>query len=68
MTKFVENYLKFPEAYQFIDAKIGFSVSNQSDFDKVFDKLNDTDLSMEVIQFMDSQVGATQKIFQKVFR
>jgi 3-deoxy-D-manno-octulosonic-acid transferase len=64
---FGSNYSKFPEAYQFIDAEIGFSVCNQTEFEKTFDKLNKIDLSDKVNQFMMSQVGAAEKIISEIF-
>ena len=64
---FGANHSKFPEAYQFINAGIGFSVNSKAEFDFTFDKLINDNLSDKVNSFMISQVGATHKIISKIF-
>jgi len=63
---FGSNYSKFPEAYQFIEAKIGFSISNAKEFEYLFKQLIDTSYSDKVLRFMKSQEGATQKVIDKI--
>lgn len=64
---FGNKYTKFPEAYQFLESKIGFSVNNSMDFREAYHDLLNTDKSETVTQFMKSQEGATNKIISCVF-
>lgn len=64
---FGNKYSKFPEAYQFIDAKIGFSVKNSVEFKEIYSKLLSGNISEEVTHFMTSQKGATTKIVSHIF-
>lgn len=64
---FGDNYSKFPEAFQFIEAKIGHSVSNSKEFELIFNGLLKRNEKSKVLTFMSSQVGATAKIIETVF-
>lgn len=64
---FGNKYSKFPEAYQFIDAKIGFSINDSNEFSKVYDKLLSENMSNKVSLFMNSQKGASDKIMSEIF-
>ncbi|MGV6862300.1 MAG: 3-deoxy-D-manno-octulosonic acid transferase [Putridiphycobacter sp.] len=63
---FGDNYAKFPEAFQFMDEEIGFSISNSSEFEGILNQLLKTDYSAKVIRFMEDQKGATEKILSKI--
>ncbi len=63
---FGDNYTKFPEAFQFIDEGIGFSVSNQKEFEGILKQLLKTDYSAQVLRFMNTQKGATNKIINAI--
>tara|TARA_B100000809_G_C15093894_1_gene514257 strand:- start:503 stop:1708 length:1206 start_codon:yes stop_codon:yes gene_type:complete len=64
---FGNKYSKFPEAYQFIDAKIGFSINDSNEFSKVYSKLLSKNMTNKVSQFMNSQKGASEKIMSEIF-
>jgi 3-deoxy-D-manno-octulosonic-acid transferase len=64
---FGENYAKFPEAFQFIDAQIGFSIKDCMGFEKIYDNLCQTNISKEVLRVMNNKVGATDKIISNIF-
>jgi 3-deoxy-D-manno-octulosonic-acid transferase len=61
---FGPHYSKFPEAKEFIDAEIGFSISNQEEFLKcrAYILENLPELQIKVKAFMEAKVGATDLI------
>ncbi len=63
---FGNNYAKFPEAFQFIDEGIGFSIGNSSEFEGILNTLSKQDLSAKVLRFMNTHQGATDKILIEV--
>jgi len=63
---FGNSYSKFPEAYQFLDAKIGFSINNEVEFENVLNKLSGNNISDEVLYFMEKHKGATDKILKHI--
>lgn len=63
---FGNNYAKFNEAYDFIRHKIGYSISNSEDFARVFEQLRTGDHKDDVLQFMQSKLGATALIFDHI--
>jgi 3-deoxy-D-manno-octulosonic-acid transferase len=64
---FGSKYSKFPEAYDFLKAEIGFSIQNNSEFEDVFNKLIEVDNSSKVLTYMNSQKGATARIISDIF-
>jgi len=64
---FGNKYSKFPEAFQFLKARIGHSVSNSQEFELIFNELMEGDCSAKVLAFMESQKGATTKIIKNIF-
>jgi len=63
---FGNNYSKFPEAFEFINKGIGFSISNTSEFESIFNKLLTKNISSTVFEFMNKQKGATDKIIEAI--
>ena len=63
---FGNKFEKFPEAYQFIENGIGFSVVDKNSFNQVFDQLASQNLKEHVLAFMQSQKGATDKILSTI--
>ncbi|MBI3135840.1 MAG: 3-deoxy-D-manno-octulosonic acid transferase [Bacteroidetes bacterium] len=63
---FGPRYKKFPEAELFIQSGIGFSISDASEFEAVCSKLQQENLREKVLQFMNSQQGATRRILEKI--
>jgi len=55
---------KFPEARQFVENGIGFSIKDAPSFELVFDELSRMDNTDKVNAFMKSQMGATDFILQ----
>jgi len=64
---FGNNYSKFPEAAQFLNAGIGNSISNNQEFELIFNELMESGNSAKVLAFMESQKGATTKIIKNIF-
>jgi len=64
---FGNNYSKFPEAPQFLNAGIGNSISNNQEFELIFNELMESGNSAKVLAFMESQKGATTKIIKNIF-
>jgi 3-deoxy-D-manno-octulosonic-acid transferase len=66
---FGPNHEKFPEAKQFIDRGIGFSIMTATQFLQYRTKIKDNhqELSEMTKKFIVEQQGATEKIYQKVF-
>ena len=64
---FGNKYSKFPEAYQFIEAEIGFSISSSADFESIYVELINSNNKSQVIEFMRSKKGATGKILEEIF-
>lgn len=64
---FGNKYAKFPEAFQFIDEKIGFSINNPSEFKNILNDLLKKDLKSDVLHFMNNHKGATDKILTEIF-
>lgn len=64
---FGNKYSKFPEAYDFLKAKIGFSIKNNSEFEVIFNQLISVDHSAKVLTYMNSQKGATARIIKDIF-
>lgn len=60
---------KFPEAQQFIDEQIGFSISTFPQLKKIIQKFesNSVDYGQSIDAFVQNQSGATEKIFAKIF-
>ena len=63
---FGNNYAKFNEAYDFIQHKIGYSISNTEDFERAFEELRIEDRKDLVLQFMQSKLGATALILDHI--
>lgn len=63
---FGNSYEKFQEAYDFIENKVGFSISDNEEFQKRFDELKSANKRDEVLDFMKERVGATEKIYAKI--
>ncbi|MBD3638429.1 MAG: 3-deoxy-D-manno-octulosonic acid transferase [Crocinitomicaceae bacterium] len=63
---FGNKYSKFPEAYEFIENGIGFSVANKSQFSAVLDELMKSDLKEKVNRFMHSHTGATEIVLNEL--
>jgi 3-deoxy-D-manno-octulosonic-acid transferase len=63
---FGNKFSKFYEATEFIEAGIGFSVNNSTEFSTIFAKLSQEDLSEKVRDFMQTRVGATTKILSEI--
>lgn len=61
---FGDKHEKFPEAFEFIEGGIGFSIHDEKDFSRVFEQLSNEDLSQKVSEFMESRQGATDAILQ----
>jgi 3-deoxy-D-manno-octulosonic-acid transferase len=57
---------KFPEAKVFIEARIGFQISSETEFKEVFQRLISQDLKDHIWNFMNSQRGATQVILDSL--
>ncbi|MBK9191522.1 MAG: 3-deoxy-D-manno-octulosonic acid transferase [Crocinitomicaceae bacterium] len=64
---FGPNHQKFPEAKLFIENGIGFSVSDSVKFKNVLTDLQKENHQEKVLQFMNSQRGATEKILKRIF-
>jgi len=64
---FGNTYSKFPEAFQFLEAGIGYSINNKSEFELIFNDLIKRDETDKVLRFMVSQKGATAKIIRTIF-
>jgi len=64
---FGNNYSKFPEAFQFLEAGIGYSISNNKEFELIFNNLMKVSDSSKVLTFMNSQKGSTTKIIKNIF-
>ncbi|MFT4601640.1 MAG: 3-deoxy-D-manno-octulosonic-acid transferase, partial [Arenicella sp.] len=56
---------KFPEAKIFVDKGIGFQISDSLSFEKALNFVKDKNMKSEVLDFMNSQTGATEIILQK---
>jgi 3-deoxy-D-manno-octulosonic-acid transferase len=63
---FGPHHEKFPEAKLFIENGIGFAISNPQEFETVLKKLQSENLKEKVIEFMNSQRGATEKIISLI--
>ena len=63
---FGDKHEKFPEATDFINAGVGFSVSAKEVFASVFDELAASNLKEKVAQFMEQRIGATEKILKEI--
>lgn len=61
---FGDQFEKFPEAFEFIEGGIGFSVENEDSFVRVFSELSTTDFTQKVKEFMESRRGATEAILK----
>jgi 3-deoxy-D-manno-octulosonic-acid transferase len=61
---FGPKFEKFPEAAEFIQNGIGFSLSNPEEFEQIYTQLNQShnQLSAKVKSFMQSKTGACEKI------
>jgi len=64
---FGDKYSKFPEADEFLNAEIGFSIKNSTEFELIFNDLIVTDISAKVLTYMTSQKGATARIIKDIF-
>ena len=62
---FGPNHLKFPEADLFIKNKIGFEISNDEELKKVYKDLNTSDLSKDILSFMNQKTGATEIVLNE---
>jgi 3-deoxy-D-manno-octulosonic-acid transferase len=63
---FGDKHEKFPEAKDFIDSEVGFTVEGKEVFALVFDELSQTDIKVKVVNFMQERIGATQKILEYI--
>jgi len=63
---FGTHHKKFPEAKLFIDNGIGFSVSNSKEFQTILSKLQNENMNVKVVGFMNSQKGATDVILNTI--
>lgn len=63
---FGNKYEKFNEAFDFIDHKIGFAVSDANSFEKRFNSLASHDIKEDVLSFMNQRIGATEKIISEI--
>ncbi len=63
---FGNNYVKFNEAYDFIENRIGYSISDASELADVFDVLKAIDKKEEILSFMAEKRGATSQILSHV--
>ncbi len=63
---FGDKYGKFPEAYDFLENGIGFSIEDAYDFNRVVDELSNQDLRSKVEGFMTARRGATATILSHV--
>lgn len=63
---FGPNHRKFPEAKLFIENGIGFEVDSISKLRGIYNELLNDDRSTKVLEFMKSQVGATQIVLQRL--
>lgn len=57
---------KFPEAKQFLQADVGFQIDSAIAFEKRFTELQSADYKRKVLDFMNSNCGATECILQEV--
>lgn len=59
---------RFPEARQFIDAGIGFSVSTAEEFGKAFESLRQTlpEISRKTTEFVQANQGAADRIWTHI--
>ncbi len=64
---FGDKYSKFPEAFQFINAEIGYSIKNNEEFELIFYNLLTMSDRSKVLTFMSSQKGATNQIMKDIF-
>lgn len=65
---FGPKHKKFPEAQLFIDQKVGFSIDSSEQFINTFEKIqnNLSPIQKKLKNIMQSNVGATEKIMQKL--
>lgn len=63
---FGPKFSKFPEAYEFIEAEIGFSINNEQEFLKVFADLSQLKLEGKVSKHVESKRGATQIVLDMI--
>ncbi len=69
---FGPNYKKFNEAVELINRNIAYSISSQKECSHIIEKLLSDNKKRQVIEhecknFMQENIGATQKIIEKVF-
>ncbi|MEZ4938940.1 MAG: glycosyltransferase N-terminal domain-containing protein [Crocinitomicaceae bacterium] len=60
---FGPNFKKFPEGDRFIEAGIGFSVSDEKQLYAVYKQLIEGDHKSKVLEFVERNVGATDQIY-----
>lgn len=65
---FGPNHKKFPEAHQFIDAGIGWSISDKNSLQATLSKLKSQNpqLKERVVTFMHTNIGAREFILKKI--
>ncbi|UKN03327.1 3-deoxy-D-manno-octulosonic acid transferase [Paracrocinitomix mangrovi] len=64
---FGNKFEKFPEAFSFIEAGIGFSVDDAASFENTFQKVKSLkEINGKVLSFMKENQGATEKILNKI--
>lgn len=65
---FGPNHQKFPEAHQFIQTGIGWSITDQHALTNSLTNINKhlSDLPPKVLDFMDKNKGATEKIIDQI--
>lgn len=61
---FGNKYQKFPEAFEFIENEIGFSVEDDFVFNRVFNELSVASIKENVVSFINSKRGATSIILE----
>ncbi|MFK7786500.1 MAG: 3-deoxy-D-manno-octulosonic acid transferase [Crocinitomicaceae bacterium] len=67
---FGPKHLRFPEAQAFIDGGFGFSVETTAQFEKAVDFIQSDleNISQKEQAFVQSNAGASEKIYQEVFK
>ena len=68
-TIFGPKYNKFPEAFDFIENNIGFTIDDGCSFERSFREIeSQSKIKQKVIKHMNAKIGATNKIMEDLFK
>jgi 3-deoxy-D-manno-octulosonic-acid transferase len=68
-TIFGPKFNKFPEAFDFIENNIGFTINDSDSFEKSFREIeSQPKIKQKVIKYMNAKLGATNKIMEDLFK